>query len=203
MIEYLLAREGTKLNYQNIMKISFNGLCLYGQVMNQVCFIKKERKGENKKFSIAFERLNVCLIECDTWIMSKAKNGRFSIHPKIIQGETSFVFIVETTIFLSSTKYFLLLSLKNQFSSHEWNIFFFCLWKCIPSNALLTLNEKMQRTAHAEKIIRLKLNLIKSFAREMQPCLIAKGKNIHLWRKSNVKKDNRNRCNPVEIWLVF
>ena len=129
MIEYLLAREGTKLNYQNIMKISFNGLCLYGQVMNQVCFIKKERKGENKKFSIAFERLNVCLIECDTWIMSKAKNGRFSIHPKIIQGETSFVFIVENTIFLSWTKYFLLLSLKNQFSSHWWNIFGFCFWK--------------------------------------------------------------------------
>ena len=114
--------------------------------------------------------------------------------------EIFFAFVFEKSIFLSLVKHFRFLFLKNQCSSPGRNISFFCLWKCISSNALLTLNEKMQRTAHAEKIIRLKLNLIKSFAREMQPCLIAKGKNIHLWRKSNVKKDNRNRCNPVEIW---
>ena len=118
---------------------------------------------------------------------------QFSSH-----GRNIFCFCLWKFNFPFTDEKFSVLFLKNQCSSHGWNIFFFCLWKCIPSNALLTLNEKMQRTAHAEKIIRLKLNLIKSFAREMQPCLIAKGKNIHLWRKSNVKKDNRNSF-PTEV----
>ena len=95
MIDYLLAREGTKLNKQNIMTISFNDLCLYGQGLwsnESGLFYKKRKKGKikTKKYWFAFEKLNVCLNRM--WYLNNNKNGRFSIHLMIIQGETSSFF---------------------------------------------------------------------------------------------------------------